>query len=120
MSQEPELKPVDMTPDQAECYRLLCDLVGGDHHLCGIVRGCGRGISINLQHRTLATFDFNHLTCLVVMAHDRCIRAEIVPSGPRMVGLMLHRRHKRDGSMFERHPTIEEHIEKIRHGRASA
>lgn len=114
------LKPAAMTPDQVECYRLLCDLVHGEHHLNGIVRACGRGLGINLQFVTLSTFDFDYLTRLVVMAHDRCIRAEIVPSGPGMIGLHLHKRHWREGPMHSRHPTIDQAVAAIRSGRASA
>lgn len=114
------LKPAAMTADQAECYRLLCDLVHGEHHLNGIVREHGRGLKISLQFMTLSTFDFDYLTRLVVMAHDRCIRVEIVPSGPRLIGIELHKRHAREGEMHRRHPTIEQAIARIRNGRESA
>lgn len=109
-----KFKPSDMTDDQRECYRLLCDLVHGEHHLIGNITSCGAGIHIGLRCLSLATFDFNHLTRLVVMAHDRCIRVEIVPTGFGTIGINLHRRHKREGSIFEKHPTIEEHIALIR------
>ncbi len=65
-------------------------------------------------HGRLATYDFDGLTRAVVMAHDRCIRFEVGPSGPGMVRLMVHKRHSRDGNMYERHPTLEEHVAEIR------
>lgn len=104
----------DMSAEQKECYEMLCDLALGEHHLHGIVRAYGRGIHINSRFNGLATFDFDGLTRLVLLAHDRCIRAEIAPSGPGMIGITLFKRPKRTGSGFERHPTIEEAIEMFR------
>jgi len=105
-----------MNDDQWECYRMLCALYGGDHHVFGIVREDGRtGININTrQTGSMATFDFCMLTRAVLMAHDRCIRFSIEPSGPGMLRLCLHKRHLREGRMHERHPTMEEHIQILR------
>lgn len=105
-----------MNDDQWECYLMLCDLYGGDHHVFGIVREAGRtGININTrQTGSMATFDFCMLTRAVLMAHDRCIRFSIEPSGPGMLRLCFHKRHLREGRMHERHPTIEEHIQILR------
>jgi len=63
-------------------------------------------------HGTLATFDFDELTRLVVAAHDQCIRAELVPLG-RHLGLWLHDR-KREGEVWDRHPELEEHVAWLR------
>lgn len=87
---------------------MLADLFGGFHHLrARAIKKWGNGIQYS-HYGDLSTFDFDHLTCLVRLAHDRCIRASIGPSGPRMVRIILHKRHARTGSMFERHPTWEE------------
>lgn len=104
-----------MTDDQFECLEMLSDLCGGMHHVGGTVKPCGRGILINLSYGfSAATVDFNGLTKAVLMAHQRCIRFEICPSGPRMLQLRFHKRHQRDGDLCLRHPTIEtaisEHI----------
>lgn len=104
----------DMTPDQRDCFELLCDLVGGDHHITGKVYMFGKGIRFSVYSGQLATFDFDMLTRLVLMAHDRCIRAEIVSSGPGRIGIALHKRHERDGCGSKRHPTIDQAIEKHR------
>jgi hypothetical protein len=115
MKNNGELKPQDMNEDQRECYDLLCDLVYGEHHITGLVKACGaRGIMINTPSNRWATYDFDGLTRLVVMAHDRCIRAEICPGGPGRVGIHLHKRKMREGQMHERHPTMEENIARIR------
>ena len=104
-----------MTDDQWECYQMLADINGGFHHLHGKVHEWGYGIKFNTWHTSgLSTFDFDLLTRAVIVAHDRMIRFSVVPSGPRMVGFELFKRHSRSGSMSERHPTIEESIKRIR------
>ncbi len=101
-----------MNDDQWECFEMLCDLCMGSHHVGGTVKPCGRGILINLSYGfSAATFDFDGLTRAVFMAHERCIRFSIEPSGPRMLKLTFHKRHKREGDMCERHPTIEQALE---------
>lgn len=103
-----------MTDDQWECYQMLADLFLGFHHIHGKIHEWGKGIKLNCTCvNNFATFDFDGLTRAVLMAHDRMIRFEIEPSGPRMLGLVLHKRHSREGSMYERHPTIEEAIERF-------
>lgn len=105
-----------MSDDQWECYQMLADLFFGFHHVHGKIHPAGdRGIQLNTHHvHSLATYDFDGLTRAVLLAHERMIRFSIVPSVPGMLGLMLHKRHAREGSMYERHPTIEEAIEAFR------
>lgn len=98
-----------MNDDQWECAKMFADVVGGFHHVNGIFKPFGGGISIHCCGGW-ATFDNSRLTGLVVGAHDRMIRVEIRPSGPRRVGFALWKRHVREGSMYERHPTIEDAI----------
>ena len=107
---EAELQPADMSDDQRECFKLVCDLVYGEHHVCGKVHECGVGIRWNATNLCgkLSTFDFDYLTRLVVMAHDRCIRVEVDSRSPTILAITLHKRHKREGRMYERHPTMEE------------
>jgi len=103
-----------MTNDQFECYIMLCDLCQGSHHIGGKVKPSGTGIMINIRYGFHAsTFDYSGLTQAVIYAHDRCIRFEICPSGPGMLKLFFHKR-VREGDMMERHPTIEQAIEKLR------
>lgn len=104
-----------MTDDQWKCALMLCDLYRGFHHVNGKIKEWGQGVAVN-THGTgaFASYDFNGLTRSVVMAHDRCIRFAIEPSGPGMLRLILHKRHTREGSMNRRHPTLEEHIAIIR------
>jgi len=86
----------------------------GKHHIPGGERRIhkwGSGYSINYNPGDLSTFDFDGLTSLVLMAHRDCIRADISGSGPGMVRLSIWKRDKREGRMYEKHPTIEQAIE---------
>lgn len=104
-----------MSDDQWECWQMIRDLFFGFHHVHGKLHEWGYGIALNTsQTGSFATFDFDGLTRAVLMAHDRMIRFSIEPSGPGMLKLVLHKRHKRDGYMSEKHPTIEQAIELFR------
>lgn len=104
-----------MTDDQWDCYELLGDVHCGLNHVFGKVHKWGEGIKLNSTcSNSLATFDFDGLTHLVVLAHDRMIRVEITPSGPGMIGFVCSKRNTREGRMHERHPSIEEAITRIR------
>lgn len=100
---------------QWECLRMLADLTRGFHHLFGKIRASNdNGIQCELEcHNYLGTFDYNELTRLVVMAHDRAIRAEIRPCGTKRLSIYLHKR-SREGTETQRHPTLEDAVTKIR------
>ena len=101
------LNRATMTPDQLECWELVCDWQFGEHHGPRYVYEWGKGIKFSM-YDGLSTFDFDYLTRLVFLAHDRCIRAEIIASSPGRVGIVLHKRHTRDGGIAARHPTAEQ------------
>lgn len=106
-----------MTPEQWECFEMLCDLFYGAHHVFGIVRPSRKnGIVINSSNCSnhFGSFDYNNLTRAVVMAHDRMIRFSIEPSGPGMLKLSFHKRCSRDGDMAQCHPELEVAVDKIR------
>jgi len=93
-----------MTYEEARDFfgTLFC----GTHHIPAKIKPWGDGWELN-YYEDLATFDFNRLTHAVFLAHDRCVRFSIEPSGPRMIRLIVHKRSCREGRIFERHPTIE-------------
>ena len=99
-----------MTDDQWECAKMFADVVGGFHHVGGQFKPHGDGIKVSSYASRWATYDFDALTRIVLLAHDRMIRVAVVPSGPRMIGFEMCKRHTRDGAMHERHPTIEQAI----------
>lgn len=94
----------ELTKDEAIDF--FAELYFGKHHFPGKIKEFGPGWCMN-HYGNLATFDFDGLTRLVFLAHDRCVRVSIMSSGPRMIKIALHKRTTREGSMFERHPTIE-------------
>lgn len=115
MTYEEAYRQAWMSDDQWECACFLADLFLGFHHVRGNIRQCGRGIEINTRNNNwAASYDFDGLTRAVVMAHDRMIRFEISPSGPGLMRLRIHKRHSREGRMWEKHPTLESAVERIR------
>ncbi|NDY89775.1 hypothetical protein [Ideonella livida] len=109
-----------MTEAQRACHDLLCDVFHGEHHAPERIYAFGRGIKCHAESHRLSTFDFDYLTRLVVLAHDACVRVEVVSSGPGRIGLVLHKRAGRTGSSYDRHPTMEEAIERVRPKRLQA
>jgi len=102
-----------MSERQWECMQFLGDLFYGFHHMdVERVKEWGTGIAYNTSHSGFSTFDYDGLTRIVLMAHKRCIRVEIAPSGPGLIKLVLHKRYGKVGSMSERHPDLSELIEK--------
>jgi hypothetical protein len=69
-------------------------------------------IEVNI-FEPLSTFDWNALTELVILCHDQMIRFTVQPCNMRYIKLLFHQR-QREGSFCERHPTIEDAIEKCR------
>ena len=93
-----------MKIEQAESF--FSELYCGKHHIPGKLKSFGEGWSIN-HFADLSTFDFDTLTRLVFLAHDKCMRVSIQQGGPGAVKIIVWQRKGRTGSMFERHPTIE-------------
>ena len=98
-----------MSEDQWECAKLIARVQGGFHHSAEI-KPAYTGIRTNVYAHRLATFDFNLLTELVFAAHDQCIRVEMAQSSPGRVGVLLHKRHTREGRIVDRHPTLEQAV----------
>lgn len=79
---------------------------GGEHRLA---KRTEHATHVELvPHGTLATYDDDRLTWLVLAAHKYGVRAEVTNNGMRGLKILLHNRKARTGRMFERHPTIED------------
>jgi hypothetical protein len=86
----------------------------GLHNVPGKLKILGLDlIEISVPTCTLATFDNDSLTRLVVMAHDECVRMCMRNSGPGQIYLRFTPRI-REGNFCERHDTIEQAIQNIR------
>jgi hypothetical protein len=99
----------------------FAELFHGEHHIPAPgyegahgVREYGPGSWYVNFHGDLSTFDFDRLTALVFLAHDRCVRASVMSSGPRMVKIVIWNRDGRTGEMWSQHPTIETALERWR------
>lgn len=107
----------ELEPFEVRANRVLATAFGGLHHVPRIVKhDQGHERYEMWEVNTwddLSTWDFNILTVLVIMAHDQCVRLSICHSGPRMVKIRMWPR-KRHGGITERHPTIEEAIDRVR------
>jgi hypothetical protein len=96
----------DFTEDQQACIKMLGDWACGFHHL-PFPSQFVDGVSIHWS-QDLSTHDFDRLTALVVLAHERCCRVEIKSGGPRGVTIAVHRRDPASTSICRGHPTIQD------------
>lgn len=100
-----------------EATEFFAKFYNGEHHIPDREpKPFGLGWSVKHNRGDLATFDFNQLTKLVVMGHDKCIRVSVegVKSSREHAVLICIWKRERDGSMYERHPILEDHIKTIR------
>lgn len=99
-----------------EVANILGEYAYGIYHLDlkGVEWGNDRYIRVKVIASDLSTFDYNGLTRLVILCHDRGVRMEVQPCNMRYVRLVFTRRNCRDGNICERHPTIDEAIESHR------
>lgn len=99
---------------ETEATDFFSEFYGGEHHIPGYKpKRFGPGWCVNHDRGDLATFDFNQLTRLVFMAHDKCIRVGLNAKRNNIIEIAIHKR-QREGGMSERHPTLEQAIEKFR------
>lgn len=109
--------PSDLGLEVAE---FISDLVGGFHRIESDLRDkvdWTNEYHIEVpwpSYHNLATVDYNLLTKLVVMSHDRMLRVEVNPRAHRWLTLLFHKRQSREGHLFQRMPSIEHHIALIR------
>lgn len=61
----------------------------------------------------LATYDFGHLTTLVLLCHEARIRVSVEGCGPQYMRLFFSQRQA-EGSMSSRHPSIEQAVATFR------
>lgn len=92
---------------------------GGNHHIPSPRELClvGRPYAVFLIYeRTIASFDFNEMTRLVVAAHEAAVRVQVGVGGFRELELSLHARD-RHGGMSERHPELDGAIARLKEHR---
>ncbi len=96
------------------CADLVERLVRGLHHIYGAkgadgVDWTGSFVKV-LVSPGMSSYDFSDMTRAVLLAHELCIRVEVVPSG-RCLALLLHPRIPDDGTseanVMTHHPTVD-------------
>lgn len=85
--------------------RFVDDVFGGQHHVAKLENRKNHWLCI--PRGTLATFDDDKLTRIVIASHKYGIRAEVDNHGIRGLKILLHNRTSREGRMFERHPNLQ-------------
>lgn len=97
-----------------EATNFFAQFYGGEHHIPKYkIFEFGDGWMVKHDRGDLATYDYNDLTRLVLMAHDKCIRVSIMPLNMNTVKIAIWKR-EREGGMSRRHATIEQAIETYR------
>lgn len=107
--------PDTLSPFQARTMDIL-GIVGGGIYNAPIAWGTvdwhhGNGVSV-IWRGSLATFDFNRLTMLVMLCHMARIRCDVSPGGPLMLRLSFQQRAEA-GGMADRHPNLPEAVDSI-------
>ncbi len=93
-----------MSREEGELF--FSDFYCGKHHFPSKLREWGWGFSMN-HYGDLSTTDFDGLTRLVLMAHDRCVRVELIACNMQYTRIAISRRDPKSTSIMEGHPTIE-------------
>ncbi len=103
-------------PWEQRCENVLADTFRGLHHI-NRERIKKDSVAKRWEYNhfnELTTYDYDELTRFVLSCHRWCVRGSIAPSSPRHIRIVLHPRDSRDGdSYWERHPTIQDAIEKF-------
>lgn len=102
------------TPAQIRALDALCWVLKGEHHLPRSgVRACGpTGVEFT-TFQDYATFDFDELTRIVYAGHKFCVRIELSGAAPGFLRVQAYARDVSGKDMFERHPTVQQLIEKL-------
>lgn len=109
---EDTIESKHLTKEEATAF--FSELYGGQHHFPkGGVKEFGYGWCVNHDQGDLATYDYDKLTKLVIMAHDQCVRVSVMPHAFKTLRISIWKR-EREGGMSQRHPTLEQAIEKFR------
>ena len=98
--------------NHADAVAFFAEIFGGAHHIPGAkykgenVREWGQGWCI-LVSAELYTYDFDLLTRLVFLAHDRCCRVQVQPA-MRYTRVCVWQRDPASVSRYDRHPTLDQ------------
>lgn len=80
----------------------------GTHHFYGTVEPCGPdGVALTTRI-TIASYDSDELTWLVLLAHENLVRVEVSACAPGYLKIYAHQRKQKapDDYVWDRHPNI--------------
>jgi hypothetical protein len=103
---------------EQDAEAFFAELFRGKHHIPGKLRQetptCWSVGSV----QPMSSFDYDDLTRLVFLAHEYCVRVELLPSGPGRLRIAASKRVRfaeaKSWPLVEAHPTLEEAVEKFR------
>lgn len=112
-------RPGELASFRTRAMSVIDKVFGGEHHVQSLKwkDNIWSSCTFLTFESQLSTFDFSHLTRLVVVAHDEYLRAAVSGGGPRMMKILLSER--KQGTMDPVSggcPTLEAHIAAIREG----
>lgn len=101
--------PAEPLPFEERAEALLSRVFGGMHHVHSLKKQPAPNAYWTCIHSgDLATYDCDHLTMLILGAHEYMLRVSITNGGPRALKIWVFPRHGRDGcTMSRRHPDIQ-------------
>lgn len=100
-----------MKMDILRARQFFADFFYGENHLPSKIKACGEGWYVLLPGE-IASTDFNDMTRLVLMAHERSIRVSVRPLNFRYMKLMLHQRDPAVLDLSYGHPDLDEAIQR--------
>ena len=121
-SQPQEQSEAEPTPrrewSEADAEAFFSKLFRGKHHIPGKLRRDSLTSWSVGSVQPMSTFDSDYLTRLVFLAHDHCVRVELMQSGPGRLRIMASKRVRfeeaKSWPLVEAHPTLEEAVSKFR------
>lgn len=102
----------EMTKEKA--VEFFSEFYGGKHHIPGDVRENNNGWWGVAHYGELASYDYNCLTRLVFLAHDKCVRVAVHGCNGEHVRISIWSRDPGEECVESGHPTIEEALSKWR------
>lgn len=94
-----------------EARQFFADLFLGEHHLPSKIKPWGEGWYVYTRPgEDFATTDYNKLTRMVILAHERGIRASIAPHNIGRLKIILHKRDPLKKELGAGHPTLEQAV----------
>ena len=96
-----------------EAFEFFEEIYYGSHHFPGKIKEHGNGWSI-CHSPDLSIYDYNTLTRLIFLAHDKCYRLSICQGAPGTIKIVIHKRSTREGRIDQIIPTIETALSKWR------